>query len=81
MSDVTTNLKAEIQKGLSQMQTLRDEVRVRLHLAGMEVKEEWQKLEPTIDEVERKAEQVSDATRAAIDEAVKKIAKIRSSLH
>ena len=80
MSETTTNLKAEIQKGLSQIQTLRDEVRVRLHLAKLDVKDEWQKLEPRLDEIEQRAEDVSDATRTAVHDILKKLSKLRSSL-
>ncbi|WP_394827424.1 hypothetical protein [Pendulispora albinea] len=80
MGEITTNLKAEIQKGLSQIQTLRDEVRVRLHLAGMEVKDEWQKLEPRVEEIERRAEEVTDATKTAVEDVLQKLSNLRKSL-
>ncbi|MBE2253706.1 MAG: hypothetical protein IAE78_29525 [Myxococcus sp.] len=32
-----------------ELRTLAGEVRVKLHLAGMELKEEWTKLEPQLD--------------------------------
>lgn len=35
---------------------LADEIRVRIHLAGMDAKDAWQKLEPKLREFERKAE-------------------------
>lgn len=34
---------------------LADEVRVKMHLAGMELKEKWKSLEPQIQELETKA--------------------------
>jgi hypothetical protein len=80
MSQTTDELKKEIQKSLGLMRTLRDEVRVKLHLAGMDAKQEWQKLEPHLAEVERAADELSEATRTAVSEAVKRLSKLRSSL-
>jgi hypothetical protein len=75
-----TELKEEIQKGLDHLRTLRDEVRVRLHLAGMEAKGEWNRLEPHLFEVEQKAHEASDVSRRAVAEAVEKLKKLRDSL-
>lgn len=33
------------------VRALRDEVRLKLHLAGMELKQEWETLEPQLDKV------------------------------
>jgi predicted nucleic acid-binding Zn-ribbon protein len=81
MSDTTNDLKNELKKGLSQMQTLRDEVRVRLHLANMELKDQWNKLEPHLADVEKKAADVSEASKQMISDAVKKLENFRASLH
>ena len=81
MSDTTNELKNELKKSLSQLQTLRDEVRVRLHLASMELKDQWNKLEPHLADVERKAEEATEASRNLINDAVKRLEKIRASLH
>jgi predicted nucleic acid-binding Zn-ribbon protein len=80
MSDTANELKNELKKGLSQLQTLRDEVRVRLHLANMDLKDQWNKLEPHLADVEKKAADASEASRSLIHEAVKKLEKFRSSL-
>ena len=82
MGDTANELKNELKKSLSQLQTLRDEVRVRLHLASMDLKDQWSKqLEPHLAEVEKKAADISEASRSLIDEAVKKLEKFRASLH
>ena len=73
-------LKDEVKKGLDQLKTLRDEVRVRLHLAGMEVKDEWNKLEPHLFDVEQSAKEATEASRRAIVEAVDRLKKLRESL-
>jgi hypothetical protein len=80
MSQTTTELKREIEKSLGLLRTLRDEVRVKLHLAGMDAKEEWRKLEPQIAEVERAATKFTDSTRAAVSDAVKRLSHLCSRL-
>jgi hypothetical protein len=80
MTDVTNELKNELKKSLSTLQTLRDEVRVRLHLANMDLKDQWNKLEPHLADVERKAEEMTEASRGLLNEAVKKLEKLRASL-
>jgi len=83
--DQTTNrtaaaLKEEVKKGLDHLRTLRDEVRVRLHLAGMEARDEWNKLEPHLFEVEQAAHEASETSRRAVADAVERLKKLRASL-
>jgi len=80
MSQTTTELKTEIEKSLGLMRTLRDEVRVKLHLAGMDAKDEWNKLEPHLLHVEDAATDFSEATRKAVTDAVERLSKLRKSL-
>jgi hypothetical protein len=84
MSETTNRaaaeLKDEVKKGLEQLTTLRDEVRVRLHLAGMEVKDEWNKLEPHLFDVEQSAKEATESSRRALAEAVDRLKKLRESL-
>jgi hypothetical protein len=80
MSDTTNELKNELKKSLSHLQTLRDEVRVRLHLASMDLKDQWNKLEPHLADVEKKAADASEASKSLISDAVKKLEKFRASL-
>ena len=81
MAEIKTELKKELEKNLNLLHTLRDEVRVRLHLAGMDLKEQWNKLEPHLEDVEKRAGEISEASRAVVAEAVKKLEKLRSKLH
>ncbi len=80
MSQTKIDLKNEIQTTSAQMRTLSDEIRVRLHLAGMDAKDEWVKLEPKIVEIERVAMEFTETTRAAVADAVKRLTKLRSSM-
>jgi CBS domain-containing protein len=79
-TSTTTELRQEVKKSLALLQTLRDEVRVRLHLGSLDLKEQWKKLEPHLGDVEKKAEELTEASFAAITEAVKRVEKFRSSL-
>jgi hypothetical protein len=75
-----TELKSELRKVIERLQTLRDEVRVRLHLGSLEFKDQWRKLEPHLGDVERKAQALSEASRAEVQDAVKRLESLRSSL-
>jgi hypothetical protein len=76
----TTELKTEWKKNLVRLQTLRDQIRVKLHLAGLNLKQQWKKIEPRLEGVEKTAGELSVASRAKVAEAVKKLEKIRDSL-
>jgi predicted nucleic acid-binding Zn-ribbon protein len=80
MSDTTNELKSELKKSLSHLQTLRDEVKVRLHLASMDLKDQWNKLEPHLLDVEKKAADASEASRTMIQDALRKLEKFSASL-
>jgi len=76
----TSELKTELKKSIERLQTLRDEVKVRLHLGSLDLKDQWRKLEPQIGELEKKAEQLTEASFTAVADAVKRVEHIRSSL-
>jgi hypothetical protein len=74
------DLKSEMKKGVDLLKTLRDEVKVKLHLAGMDVKDQWAKLEPELSKVERAADQATEASKKLMDETLKRLKSIRDSL-
>jgi hypothetical protein len=76
----TDDIKSEMKKGLELLRTLRDEVRVQLHLGGMEAKRRWDQLEPRLEQVEQAAKDMTEASRAAVGEAVKSLKELRDSL-
>ncbi len=85
MSDRTTGeLKVEMKKTLALLQTLRDETKVKVHLAGMDIKTSWDELQPKIVEAEqaaqRAAESLSEATLETIKTTLKKLQKLAESL-
>ncbi|MBL8740254.1 MAG: hypothetical protein JNK04_04140 [Myxococcales bacterium] len=74
------SLKKEVEAGMTRLQGLRDEVRVRLHLAGMELKDEWAKLEPYLLDLEKKAIDATASTRDAITHGLERLETLRKKL-
>ena len=74
-------IKAEVEKNIERLTTLRDEVRVQLHLASLDAKREWDdKLAPRVREVEQAAKSIgenvdtiTESSRSALNEVVAKI--------
>ena len=69
--------KQEVDKAVAQLRTLRDEIRLHLHLAGKDAQEAWNKLEPSLGELEQKLGQVTDATKARAQDLLKRFGELR----
>jgi transposase len=81
MRDTTKELKAELDKSVALLRTLRDEIRVKAHLAGMNAKDQWRDLEPRLEAaVERAAKDVSEASRQAVADATEALKRFKSSI-
>lgn len=62
------------------LKTLRDEIRLQIHLGGMDVKEQWAKLEPRMIEADRYVEEVSYATLMTLLDLVKNARTLSDNL-
>ncbi|MBL8718520.1 MAG: hypothetical protein JNL79_21245 [Myxococcales bacterium] len=77
----THRLKETLHDGLSELQRLRDEVRLEIHLAGMEAKERWWTLEPKIlDAEQRFAREVNEVSRAALERLIGQVRTLRDTM-
>jgi hypothetical protein len=56
---IRIDLRQDLKSFQADVRALRDEVRLKLHLAGMDLRQEWEKLEPQLDRVMNSAVQVS----------------------
>jgi hypothetical protein len=75
------DLKSELEKSAKVLRSLRDEVRVQLHLGGVEVKDEWRRLEPRLEAtLERATKEVTDASHKAITEVTAAVRRLRQTL-
>ena len=71
----------QILERLTELQTLRDEIRVRIHLAGVEVKSAWDHLEPQIAGVEMMASfESSPAARTLLERVLIKTSSVHERL-
>lgn len=58
-----TDLLDELKKELEELQTVRDELKVQLHLAKADAKDEWERLQPRLLEAQDKLKQLGAQTR------------------
>ncbi|MBK6693562.1 MAG: hypothetical protein IPG50_15345 [Myxococcales bacterium] len=76
-----SEIKAELEKSVERAQALIDDVKVRIHLASMDAKDEWNKLEPRVlTELGAVKRDVANASKSAIDELVGALEKLRAKL-
>ncbi len=77
-----TEAKAELAKSIEALQTLRDEALVKLHLGGIEAKNQWKTLAPRVEDALKKAAgDAAEASRAVVDETVRALKEFSASLH
>jgi len=70
----TQDIKEEVDKNIDRLTALRDEVKLKLHLASLEAKTEWdEKLSPKVFEVEQAAKNITESTRSTAQELVAKL--------
>jgi hypothetical protein len=55
-----SELKATLRDARDELQLLRDEIRLKLHLGGMDAKAAWRKLEPSVEDFERELIEAGD---------------------
>ena len=71
------NAREEIEKLMKQLEQQRDELRVKMSLAKLEGREEWEKLEKQWEQLRAKAPQIREnigATAGGVGAAFKKAA-------
>lgn len=71
------DFKQDLKAFQHDVRSLRDEVRLKLHLAGMDLKQEWENLEPQIDRALNSAAQVSGE---AVADLKRRLAEFRKRL-
>ena len=80
MQTTQTPIQAQMRNVVAELRKLRDEIRVQVHLGGMDAKKAWDDLEPKLAEADRMAENASeDAFHTAV-ETLRKLKLFRSTL-
>ena len=77
MQTEKNDLRQDLKAFQHDVRALRDEVQLKLHLAGMDLKQEWEKLEPQLDRAINSAVQVSGE---AVTELRRKLSEFRNRL-
>jgi len=68
-----TNLKTTFESGLQELKTLRDEIRVRLHLATQEARNQYEaQIEPHVERIEQQIKDAHAGTMEAVKEAIER---------
>jgi hypothetical protein len=81
MGTAMTSLEASIDKAINELETVTDEIRVKLHLAGMDANVVWkEKMEPRLFDARAHASEARVASRHAIEDAVKAFKAFAASL-
>jgi CBS domain-containing protein len=73
-------VKAKLQDRFDELKTLRDNIRVDLQLASMELRDEWKSLESKLIDPATAAEQLRDLTSEAIERLVAELRGFRTRL-
>ena len=73
-------LRAELRRGVDTLQMLRDEIRVHVHLATMDVRTKWNELEPRVHEIEALAQNKGEEAREALKDAVTRLRELRDTV-
>jgi hypothetical protein len=77
----TTKNPPETNTNLDRLRSLRDELRVKAHLAKMEVKDRWKELEPKVTALVDEADKGTiDLTREVVDDAIHALEKLRAAM-
>ena len=76
----TEELKNNVQESFALLKRLRDEIRVEIHLAGMEAKDQWKKLEERFADAERVLRDAKEASKQKLDDVVEAFKNFRETL-
>jgi hypothetical protein len=75
-----SDFKGWLKRELDDLRRIRDELRVQAHLGRTEVRERWEALERSLDELDDKAKRASRAAEPALRELEKDVRKIATDL-
>jgi|HubBroStandDraft_6_1064221.scaffolds.fasta_scaffold1620904_2 hypothetical protein len=79
-NEVGQKVEREVDAALREIEQAADEIRVKVHLAGMDAKDAWRKLEPKLDAAKAHAKTASKDTLSALDEVKKAFNNFAASL-
>jgi hypothetical protein len=82
MGTLTQKTREDLERLFEDLTAMRDELRVRLHLAGMEAKEKYGKLDEEIFELSQRAKRVGEdgahEVKELLQDAKKRLESLRN---
>lgn len=82
--EANKTLKQDLQETRDDLRRAADEIKVKLHLAGMDAKDAWNEIQPRIADFEQrfdaKADDVGEELKALGQEIKQRLANIKSKL-
>ena len=82
--DDKTPMQQDLEATRDDLQQLAEEIRVKLHLAGMDAKDAWSKIQPRLEDFERqfdaKADDVGDELKQLGSDIKQRLANIKAKL-
>jgi hypothetical protein len=75
-----SDIEVRFRKAMNESRTLRDEARLKIHLASMEARDAWGRIEPKLLDAEREAVTVSVEALERIEGAVRQLRELIASL-
>jgi len=77
-------LKQDLEDTRNDLKRAADEIRLKLHLAGMDAKDAWEEVQPRLADFEQrfdaKAEEVGEELKALGSDIMKRLQNIRSKI-
>lgn len=74
------DIAQQVEQKLGHLRTLRDDIRVRLHLGRMELADRFRELEPRLQEVERAAQHATQETLQSLRNLGERLEKLSAEL-
>lgn len=74
-----TEAKERLHDSFEELKTLRDEIRLDLHLAGMDARDEWKEIEKRLPDA-RTVDAIKTATKDALETLTKELRMFRDRI-
>ena len=68
-----STIESKLNRTLEDLRSLRDEIRLNIHLASMDAKAVWKDLEKQVEDADRRAEAAGQKASREITESVRKL--------
>src|SRR5437016_1864983 len=76
-----TNWTKAIEDALDELETMSDEIRVKVHLAGMDAKTTWDEaFAPRLEQARKHAREATQSSKAAIDDTLEAFRRFAAAL-